>query len=123
MTRCFPLQSIRVPGAQVRAYCGLTQRAIRYYEERGLIAPDRDSYNQRLFDAETLDALSLISKLRKAGVSLVDIEALLEITEPAARAEALTRIFEKRRREILQRLQNVDALLQESTLRRPRIAS
>ena len=76
MTRCFPLQSIRVPGAQVRAYCGLTQRAIRYYEERGLIAPDRDSYNQRLFDAETLDALSLISKLRKAGLTGTELHFL-----------------------------------------------
>ena len=60
------------------ALTGLTQRAIRFYEERGLIAPTRDGRNQRCYGVSCHERLLLIAKLRGLGLGLADIQAVLE---------------------------------------------
>src|SRR5882672_793904 len=59
---------------------GLTPRAIRYYEEVGLLAPAaRSEGAYRLYDAEDLERLRFIRGLRDdAGFSLAEIGQLLE---------------------------------------------
>ena len=84
---------------------GLTPRAIRYYEEIGLLEPAGRSHGAyRLFDAEDLTRLRFIKGLREdAGFSLAEIRQLLEdeadraqlrerfaaTTDPAERGEIL----------------------------------
>ena len=65
---------------------GLTPRAIRYYEEVGLLAPaGRSEGAYRLYDGEDLERLRFIRGLRDdAGFSLAEIRQLLE--DEAARA-------------------------------------
>jgi MerR family transcriptional regulator, repressor of the yfmOP operon len=65
---------------------GLTPRAIRYYEEVGLLAPAaRSEGAYRLYDGEDLERLRFIRGLRDdAGFSLAEIRQLLE--DEAARA-------------------------------------
>lgn len=64
---------------EVAADTGLTPRAIRYYEEQGLLAPGRSEGAYRLYDAEDLDRLHFIRGLRDdAGFSLAEIRQLLE---------------------------------------------
>ena len=60
----------------VVARTGLTERALRHYEDEGLIAPDRSTAGQRLYSAEDLAAIATISVLRRAGFSLAEIRAL-----------------------------------------------
>jgi DNA-binding transcriptional MerR regulator len=70
---------------EVAADTGLTPRAIRYYEELGLLAPARSEGAYRLYDGEDLDRLRFIRGLRDdAGFSLAEIRRLLE--DEAARA-------------------------------------
>jgi DNA-binding transcriptional MerR regulator len=59
---------------------GLTARAIRYYEEIGLLSPAaRSDGAYRLYDASDLDRLRFIRGLRDdAGFSLAEIALLLE---------------------------------------------
>ena len=57
--------------------CGLTPRAIRFYEQRGLVTPTRDRSNHRQFSAETRERLVLIGRLRSCEIPLSEIEALL----------------------------------------------
>jgi MerR family transcriptional regulator, repressor of the yfmOP operon len=59
---------------------GLTPRAIRYYEEVGLLAPAaRSEGAYRLYDGEDLERLRFIRGLRDdAGFALADIRQLLE---------------------------------------------
>jgi DNA-binding transcriptional MerR regulator len=57
---------------------GLTPRAIRHYEERGLLSPDRDSRNRRRFGAEDRERLYFITLLRRAGTPIPEIAALLD---------------------------------------------
>lgn len=65
---------------EVAAETGLTTRAIRYYEEVGLLEPAaRSDGDYRLFDASDLDRLRTIKELRdEAGFSLAQIGQLLE---------------------------------------------
>jgi DNA-binding transcriptional MerR regulator len=65
---------------EVAAETGLTTRAIRYYEEFGLLAPAaRSDGDYRLYDASDLDRLQFIRSLRDdAGFSLAQIGQLLE---------------------------------------------
>ena len=64
----------------VAADTGLTTRAIRYYEEIGLLDPAaRSDGAYRLFDASDLERLRFIRSLRDdAGFSLAQIGQLLE---------------------------------------------
>jgi DNA-binding transcriptional MerR regulator len=64
---------------QVAAETGLTARAIRYYEELGLLEPAaRSEGAYRLYDADDLERLRFIRGLRDdAGFSLADIAQLL----------------------------------------------
>jgi DNA-binding transcriptional MerR regulator len=65
---------------EVAAETGLTTRAIRYYEEVGLLEPaGRSDGAYRLYDASDLDRLQSIRSLRDdAGFSLAQIGQLLE---------------------------------------------
>ena len=65
---------------EVAAETGLTTRAIRYYEELGLLEPaGRSDGAYRLFDASDLERLRFIKELRDdAGFSLLQIGQLLE---------------------------------------------
>lgn len=64
----------------VAAEVGLTPRAIRYYEEVGLLEPaGRSDGAYRLYDASDLERLRFIRSLRDdAGFSLAQIGQLLE---------------------------------------------
>jgi MerR family transcriptional regulator, repressor of the yfmOP operon len=65
---------------EVAAETGLTTRAIRYYEEMGLLEPAaRSEGSYRLYDASDLERLRYIKELRdEAGFSLSAIGQLLE---------------------------------------------
>jgi MerR family transcriptional regulator, repressor of the yfmOP operon len=65
---------------EVAAETGLTTRAIRYYEEVGLLEPAaRSGGDYRLYDTSDLERLRHIKELRdEAGFSLAQIGQLLE---------------------------------------------
>lgn len=54
---------------------GLTKKAIKYYEEEGLIAPEKNKENgYREYDLPHVERLNLISTLRALGISIEDIK-------------------------------------------------
>jgi len=65
---------------EVAAETGLTTRAIRYYQEMGLLEPAaRSEGDYRLYDESDLERLQFIRGLRDdAGFSLAQIRQLLE---------------------------------------------
>lgn len=75
---------------EVAVETGLTARAIRYYEELGLLAPAaRSEGAYRLYDDEDLERLRFIRGLRDdAGFSLGEIGQLLEDEHVRARNRA-----------------------------------
>ena len=87
-----PARLLRIQ--EVAAETGLTPRAIRYYEELGLLAPAaRSEGDYRLYDAEDLERLRFIRDLRDdAGFSLAEIGQLLEDEQARARNRAQFRV-------------------------------
>jgi MerR family transcriptional regulator, thiopeptide resistance regulator len=57
---------------------GLTSRALRFYEARGLIAPLRTASGRRSFGSAELTRVHQIVALKKAGLSLMAIGRLFE---------------------------------------------
>lgn len=57
---------------------GLTSRALRFYEARGLIAPLRTQSGRRWFGPGELERIHHIVALKKAGLSLGDIKRLFD---------------------------------------------
>lgn len=59
--------------AEVARRAGLAPSALRYYEEKGLIAAAGRRGLRRLFDASVLERLALIALGRSAGFTLAEI--------------------------------------------------
>ena len=55
---------------------GLTSRALRFYEARGLVAPVRTHSGRRLYGAAALERINQIVALKRAGLTLVQIQRL-----------------------------------------------
>lgn len=57
---------------------GLTSRALRYYEKRGLLRPLRTASGRRLFSASELERVQQIIALKMAGLSLARIAQVID---------------------------------------------
>jgi DNA-binding transcriptional MerR regulator len=55
---------------------GLTSRALRFYEARGLVAPVRTHSGRRLYGAAALERINQIVALKRAGLTLAQIQRL-----------------------------------------------
>ncbi|WP_329561829.1 MerR family transcriptional regulator [Kitasatospora sp. NBC_01266] len=75
-------------GAFARA-CGLTPKALRLYDELGLLRPaEVDPYSgYRFYAAEQLDRARLVAHLRRIGLPLARIRLLCELAPALAAAE------------------------------------
>lgn len=58
---------------------GLPVKTIRYYEEIGLVAPDRAANGYRDFDTAQIARLRLLAQARLMGFSLEECRTLLEL--------------------------------------------
>jgi DNA-binding transcriptional MerR regulator len=89
--------------AEVARQSGLPASALRYYEERGLIASIGRRGLRRLYGPGILERLALIALGRRAGFSLAEIAAMfapdgklrLRRDRLAARAETLDRTIRR----------------------------
>ena len=79
---------------EVEKITGLTKKAIRLYEDRGLITVDRCENGYRDYSESDIKSLNQIKLLRAAGVSLTDIKLLF------SGMLSLDDIIEKRKKEI-----------------------
>ncbi|MEM6492389.1 MAG: helix-turn-helix domain-containing protein [Pseudomonadota bacterium] len=62
---------------EVRARSGLPPSTLRYYEQRGLIAPSRRAGLRRQYDPSVIERLALITLGRAAGFSLDEIAGMI----------------------------------------------
>ena len=61
---------------QVETLLGMTRANIRYYEQEGLVFPQREANGYRDYSAEDVDTLRKIKLLRQLGLSLEVIRQL-----------------------------------------------
>lgn len=62
---------------EVSAKAGVSTRALRYYEEHGLIRPDRTGSGQRIYPESAVERIRLIQQFYAAGLTSRLIEPLL----------------------------------------------
>lgn len=67
------MEDLRIGDVERRT--GLTQRTLRYYEELGLLTPDRDAGGRRRYGSEELDRLYRVRLLSELGTALADVSA------------------------------------------------
>ncbi|RLA32118.1 MAG: MerR family transcriptional regulator [Gammaproteobacteria bacterium] len=93
---------------------GVTARAIRFYETKGLLSPRRAG-STRVYTYRDRARLQLILRSKKLGFSLADILEYLDLYDPtSAQAEQQQLLLRKVRERIEGLLQQQEAL--ESTL-------
>jgi DNA-binding transcriptional MerR regulator len=93
---------------------GLTARALRFYEEKGLVEARRDRLNARYYDVAARRRLEWIARLRKAGVSLPDIEEVLEAEEDGGRGrDCAVAKLERRRAALSEELARLNEAMAE----------
>ena len=57
---------------------GMTKRAVKYYEEKGLLIVNKDNNGYRNYSKQDVDTLKKISVYRKLGIGIKDIQKLLK---------------------------------------------
>ena len=67
----------------------VTPRALRFYEDKGLLAPRRDGMN-RVYTHRDRGRLQLILRGKRVGLSLLEIKEILDLYKVDQRAQAQT---------------------------------
>lgn len=98
---------------EVATECNLTKRTIRYYEEIGLLTPQRSEGNTRLYTRDDIERLKKIISARDVlGFSLQELQRYIEVMEmlrgQRERYRNITDLQERR-----QQLQQIDITLGE----------
>ena len=66
------------PLSVVKSATKLTARQIRYYEERGLINPNRNEGNQRVYSMDEIHQLKEVKLLIEQGINIAGIKKLMK---------------------------------------------
>lgn len=91
----------------------ITTRTIRYYEEIGLLKPERSPTNDRLFPKSELVKLKLIARGKRYGFSLEEIkEMILLFDKDRSGKKQLERTIQYGKQRIVDIDERIEELLQ-----------
>ena len=93
---------------EIQNKTGLTRKAIEYYEEKGLINPQKSENGYRDYSEKDLEVLTKVVLLRKIGLSIAEIEDYLSsdrnLLSSILRRKQHQLDIEEKRKEILELL-------------------
>ena len=90
---------------------GLPSKTIRYYDEIGLVVPDRRENGYRDYDSRAVQKLAFLKRARQLGFSIEDCRQLLSLYEDKGRASAdVKSLADKHLTEIDTRLEELQQL-------------
>ena len=94
----------------------VTPRAIRFYEDQGLLAPRRDG-QRRIYTPRDRTRLKLTLRGKRLGLTLAEIRELIDMYEPGRddrpQLERFREVLETHRRSLLQQRADIEAQLGE----------
>jgi len=94
----------------------VTPRAIRFYEDQGLLAPRRDG-QRRIYTPRDRTRLKLTLRGKRLGLTLAEIRELIDMYEPGRderpQLERFREVLEAHRRSLLQQRADIEAQLAE----------
>jgi DNA-binding transcriptional MerR regulator len=95
---------------------GVTTRTIRFYEDRGLIAPTREG-QRRIYSPRDRVRLRLIMRGKRLGFSLEEIRQMIDLYDVDPSEVAQLKLFlqklSERRAVLLQQQKDITAILKE----------
>ncbi|BCQ62416.1 MerR family copper efflux transcriptional regulator [Pseudomonas protegens] len=96
---------------EIEARSGASRHTLRYYEQIGLISPQRRTNNYRVYTAQTLQDLDFIQRAQSMGFSLGEIGEILE----AQRNQMIdcadgAKLIERKMAEIEQKIANLQSI-------------
>lgn len=90
---------------------GLPAKTIRYYEDIGLVRPQRESNGYRRFRESDLHKLNFLGRARSLGFSIEECRGLLALYEDEGRASSdVKRIATEHLREINRKITELEAM-------------
>lgn len=92
---------------------GVTLRALRFYEDKGLLNPKRDG-STRLYTRRDRTRLKLILLGRKVGFSLREVKQMIDLYDPAGTNLKQLRLALEKSEKQLVRLQKQRAAIDEA---------
>lgn len=102
---------------EASANSGLPAKTIRYYEDIGLISPDRTDNGYRDFSETHMHKLAFLSRARGLGFTIEDCRTLLSLYEDTDRASAdvktMARVHLDKMEHKIQELEAMQATLSE----------
>ena len=94
----------------------ITPRAIRFYEDQGLLAPRRDG-QRRIYTPRDRTRLKLTLRGKRLGLSLSEIRELIDMYEPGRgerpQLERFLAVLEDHKASLLQQRDDIEAQLSE----------
>jgi DNA-binding transcriptional MerR regulator len=94
----------------------ITPRAIRFYEDQGLLAPRRDG-QRRIYSPRDRTRLKLTLRGKRLGFSLSEIRDLIDMYEPGRderpQLERFLAVLEAHKASLLQQREDIEAQLSE----------
>ena len=109
-TECFTI-------SQLARELNISTRSIRYYEEKGLISPQRTRGNQRVYNRRDRARLKLILRGKRFGYNLNEIAEMIGLTdvnmEETEQIKKSLEYGEKKLSEIRDRITELEKLAQE----------
>lgn len=97
---------------------GVTTRTIRYYEERGLINPQRSNGKQRIYTRHDRDRLQLILRAKTAGLDLEEAKELVDLYDLLSSERVQDTQADKLEKMVNKRVAEIDAKITEMILMR-----
>ena len=94
----------------------VTPRAIRFYEDQGLLAPRREG-QRRIYTARDRTRLKLTLRGKRLGLTLSEIRELIDMYEPGrderAQLERFLSVLESHKASLVQQRADIEAQLTE----------
>ena len=101
---------------ELAAEFDVTPRAIRFYEDMGLIEPSREGRN-RVYTVRDRTRLKLTLRGKRLGLSLQEIKGLVDMYDSegdsVAQARAFLDVLRQHRRQLEQQLDDIEVTLAE----------
>ena len=94
----------------------ITPRSIRFYEEQGLLAPERAGQN-RVYKKKDRVRLRLILRGKRLGFSLSEVKTLFELYDDSSNSrpqlEAMLKMTTEKRAIMTQQMEDIQMLMSE----------
>ncbi len=97
----------------------ITTRTLRFYEEKGLLSPDRQG-QIRLYNAGDRTRLKLILRGKRLGLDLQESSEIIAMYSPGTNNQkqlrALLAKIEEKKTQLVRQQEDLDAMFQDLTL-------